>query len=151
MKMSHTGQRQLNEQKRLEKNQSVQPPNREKSAQRIETPKYPYHQKFQTYTSLVTNKEQILNVIANRPYVRLWRTNKTKNCSYHKDYGHTTQQCQKLKNEIEFLIKKGYLKEYVRGKRTERRENEARPNDSRATGKHPISGVINTIVSTIEE
>ena len=40
---------------------------------------------------------------------------KNKYFSYHKNIGHTTKQCSKLKDEIEFLIGKGHLKEYIQG------------------------------------
>ncbi|KAL0446198.1 UNVERIFIED_CONTAM: hypothetical protein Slati_1747700 [Sesamum latifolium] len=34
-------------------------------------------------------------------------------CRFHNDYGHTTEECRYLKNEIERLIQNGYLQEYV--------------------------------------
>ncbi|KAL0413084.1 UNVERIFIED_CONTAM: hypothetical protein Sradi_1510100 [Sesamum radiatum] len=34
-------------------------------------------------------------------------------CRFHNDYGHTTEKCRHLKNEIERLIQNGYLQEYV--------------------------------------
>ncbi|GAA0159121.1 hypothetical protein LIER_15976 [Lithospermum erythrorhizon] len=34
-------------------------------------------------------------------------------CEYHKDHGHDTDECYELKAEIQKLIKRGYLKEYV--------------------------------------
>ncbi|KAL0461246.1 UNVERIFIED_CONTAM: hypothetical protein Slati_0012200 [Sesamum latifolium] len=34
-------------------------------------------------------------------------------CRFHNDYGHTTEECRHLKNEIERLIQNGYLQEYV--------------------------------------
>ncbi|CAA0840439.1 Unknown protein, partial [Striga hermonthica] len=33
-------------------------------------------------------------------------------CRFHKDYGHTTENCRHLKDEIERLIRAGYLKEF---------------------------------------
>ena len=61
-----------------------------------------------------------MKAISNEPYVRhpnplCHRSNidKNKYYSYNKDIGHTTKQCTKLKDEIEFLIKKGYFKEYI--------------------------------------
>ncbi|CAA0830805.1 Unknown protein, partial [Striga hermonthica] len=33
-------------------------------------------------------------------------------CRFHKDYGHNTDECRHLKNEIERLIKAGHLKEF---------------------------------------
>ncbi|KAL0289146.1 UNVERIFIED_CONTAM: hypothetical protein Sradi_7079500 [Sesamum radiatum] len=34
-------------------------------------------------------------------------------CRFHNDYGHTTEECRHLKNEIKRLIQNGYLEEYV--------------------------------------
>ncbi|KAK4388383.1 hypothetical protein Sango_2444900 [Sesamum angolense] len=36
-----------------------------------------------------------------------------KYCLFHKDHGHSTEDCFHLKDEIEKLIQQGYLKEYV--------------------------------------
>ena len=58
------------EQKRYEPNCPTRPPHREKFAPRIETLKNIHHQKFQAYMPLVANKEQILNVITNKSYVK---------------------------------------------------------------------------------
>ncbi|KAL0451566.1 UNVERIFIED_CONTAM: hypothetical protein Slati_1134700 [Sesamum latifolium] len=33
-------------------------------------------------------------------------------CRFYNDYGHTTEECRNLKNEIERLIQNGYLQEY---------------------------------------
>ena len=71
-----------------------------------------------------------MNAITNKPYVQRpnplrhgSNTNKTKYYSYHKAITHTTEQCTKLKDEIEFLIKKGHLKEYVQGNQTKEKES----------------------------
>ena len=37
-----------------------------------------------------------------------------KYCRYHRDQGHTTEECRQLKDEIEGLISRGYLRQYVR-------------------------------------
>ena len=62
-----------------------------------------------------------MNAIVNEPYI--WCSPSMPQIEYrqeyvqgnHKDIGHTTKQCTKLKDKIEFLIKKGHLKEYVLG------------------------------------
>ncbi|KAL0455752.1 UNVERIFIED_CONTAM: hypothetical protein Slati_0914400 [Sesamum latifolium] len=41
------------------------------------------------------------------------RPKSDKFCRFHNDYGHTTEKCRHLKNEIERLIQNGYLQEYV--------------------------------------
>ncbi|KAL0439884.1 UNVERIFIED_CONTAM: hypothetical protein Slati_2471400 [Sesamum latifolium] len=40
------------------------------------------------------------------------RPKSDKFCRFHNDYGHTTEECRHLKNEIEKLIQNGYLQEY---------------------------------------
>ncbi|KAL5562739.1 hypothetical protein UlMin_032486 [Ulmus minor] len=39
----------------------------------------------------------------------------TKYCRFHRDMGHTTEECRVLKDEVERLIQRGQLREYVRG------------------------------------
>ncbi|KAL5576446.1 hypothetical protein UlMin_018145 [Ulmus minor] len=39
----------------------------------------------------------------------------SKYCRYHRDKGLTTEECRVLKNEVEKLIQKGQLREYIRG------------------------------------
>ncbi|GAV59849.1 LOW QUALITY PROTEIN: hypothetical protein CFOL_v3_03380, partial [Cephalotus follicularis] len=46
---------------------------------------------------------------------------------YHRDHGHDTEECRQLKNQIEDLIQKGYLRKYVdrdapQGRREQKRE-----------------------------
>uniref|UniRef100_A0A803PK52 Uncharacterized protein n=1 Tax=Cannabis sativa TaxID=3483 RepID=A0A803PK52_CANSA len=38
----------------------------------------------------------------------------TKYCCFHKDIGHTTEECHQLKDEIKSLISRGYFRQYVR-------------------------------------
>src|SRR5262249_31721943 len=34
-------------------------------------------------------------------------------CQFHRDYGHSTDQCRSLQNEVESLIRRGYLGKFV--------------------------------------
>ncbi|KAL5573653.1 hypothetical protein UlMin_023250 [Ulmus minor] len=43
------------------------------------------------------------------------RRDNTKYCRYHHDIGHITEECQVIKDEIERLIQRGKLRNYVRG------------------------------------
>ncbi|KAL0312891.1 UNVERIFIED_CONTAM: hypothetical protein Sradi_5688400 [Sesamum radiatum] len=42
------------------------------------------------------------------------RLKSDKYCRFHRDRGHTTEECHNLKNEIEKLIQRGHLREYMR-------------------------------------
>ena len=42
------------------------------------------------------------------------KRNKDLYCRFHKDTGHKTDDCRQLKDEIEFLIRKGKLSRYTR-------------------------------------
>ena len=37
----------------------------------------------------------------------------TKYCEFHRDYGHRTDNCIQLKREIEYLIRRGYLRRFI--------------------------------------
>lgn len=39
---------------------------------------------------------------------------KTKYCCFYRDYGHDINDYHTLKDEIEFLIRKGYLRQFTR-------------------------------------
>ncbi|GAA0149221.1 hypothetical protein LIER_36888 [Lithospermum erythrorhizon] len=57
------------------------------------------------------------------------RRDKTRYCEYHREHGHDTNECRILNAEIEKLIKRGYLKEFM-GKGTQRdpmRQNRRSP------------------------
>ena len=41
------------------------------------------------------------------------RRNQNLYCTYHRDKGHTTEQCRVLKDHLGQLVKAGYLKEFV--------------------------------------
>ncbi|KAK2997261.1 hypothetical protein RJ639_025909 [Escallonia herrerae] len=57
-------------------------------------------------------------------------------CHFHKDHGHTTDECKVLQREIENLITKGHLKQFIKandrqqnGRRNQRRTGETQPKD----------------------
>ncbi|GKV49432.1 hypothetical protein SLEP1_g56182 [Rubroshorea leprosula] len=41
------------------------------------------------------------------------RVDKSKHCDYHRAYGHNTEDCQHIKDELEFLARNGKLEGYV--------------------------------------
>ena len=41
------------------------------------------------------------------------RRNQNLYCTYHRDKGHTTEQCRVLKDHLEQLVKAGHLKEFM--------------------------------------
>ena len=54
----------------------------------------------------------------------LSKMNQNKYCRYHKDVGHTMEECITLKDEIEKLIRRGYLQDYINHSRA-RPQNDA--------------------------
>lgn len=68
---------------------------------------------------------KILESIKNESYFRwlgkmgrdLARRNQSLYCTYHREKGHTTDQCHVLKDHLEQLVKLGHLKEFVVGQR----------------------------------
>ena len=52
------------------------------------------------------------------------KRNQNKYCRFHRDIGHTTEECIALKDEIEKLIQDGYLQNYVRNEGAKPHEDE---------------------------
>ncbi|RVX05774.1 hypothetical protein CK203_023922 [Vitis vinifera] len=50
-----------------------------------------------------------------------------KTCAYHKEHGHTTEQCRSLHYLVERLIRVGHLKQYIRSEAKEGRLLEVKP------------------------
>ena len=83
--------------------------------------------------------------------------NKDKWCHFHNDHGHYTNDCRALKEMIEDLINRGYLREFVQGRErrasprrdhpTNARDNRGPPQNINYMEEDPHQGrlVINTI------
>ncbi|KAL0444712.1 UNVERIFIED_CONTAM: hypothetical protein Slati_2193900 [Sesamum latifolium] len=83
--------------------------------------KPPFQRVNDVYTSLTVPITQAFMAVKENELLtcpRSWRDTpqcpkSDKFCRFHNDYGHTTEECRHLKNEIERLIQNGYLQEYV--------------------------------------
>ncbi|GKU89479.1 hypothetical protein SLEP1_g3611 [Rubroshorea leprosula] len=61
----------------------------------------------------------------------------TRYCDFHQDHGHTTEQCNSLKSELESLAQKGLLNEYVQRVEQPRFIREQRPQPQEA--RNPLN------------
>lgn len=88
--------------------------------------------RFQTYTVLTVSRSRILAdlegleilpvVTPKKPRPSDKPKDQTRYCQYHRDFGHTMDECISLKDEIVTLIQNGRLGKYVkRNSKTERR------------------------------
>ncbi|KAL8108705.1 hypothetical protein AgCh_008657 [Apium graveolens] len=116
-------------------------------------------QKFTEYAKLNAPRSQILMEIEKDRDIR-WpkplkadpaKLDKGKYCRFHKDVGHDTDECRQLKDEIEFLIRKGRLNKYT-GDGGDRNNNgrknfedRRRDQDDQGRNPQPRGPVINTI------
>ena len=75
----------------------------------------------QCFTPLTACVSQVLREVRNEQFLR-WLTqmksdptarDNTKYCEFHRDYGHRTDDCIQLKREIEYLIRRGYLRCFI--------------------------------------
>lgn len=84
---------------------------------------YPPRAKFIYYTPLNTERDDILCTITHEPFFRKppplgkpkYPPDKSKRCEYHQDFGHTTQECNKLKEDLKRWIQWRHHKDYVSG------------------------------------
>ncbi|XP_011102021.1 uncharacterized protein LOC105180059 [Sesamum indicum] len=105
------------------------------------------------YTLLNAPRGEILVVAEQQGLINQWpkkmkdnpkRFKSDKYCRFHRDRGHTTEECHHLKNEIEKLIQRGYLKEYV----NQGPKHQPRDSTSKQAGNGnnlPTAGVIAVI------
>ncbi|XP_074346599.1 uncharacterized protein LOC141685395 [Apium graveolens] len=91
------------------------------------------------YTPLVTSIEHIYEVNKNKGLFRKpealssWQSkDKKKYCEYHESSGHNTHECRHLKDEIEALIKEGYLGEWVVKEVRKHKDDRTREEERRA-------------------
>ena len=70
---------------------------------------------------LTATISQVLREVQHEQFLR-WPTqmrwdptkrDNTKYCEFHRDYGHRTNDCIQLRKEIEYLIRRGYLRRFV--------------------------------------
>ncbi|GKV49513.1 hypothetical protein SLEP1_g56262 [Rubroshorea leprosula] len=103
------------------KGQEQQPRREEKKKQKVgeQWGKPAEFPKYASYIPLTLPRSQILAQIQHwvrRPPPPLHdssRADKSKHCDYHRVYGHNTEDCQHLKDELEFLARNGRLEGYV--------------------------------------
>ncbi|KAL0368523.1 UNVERIFIED_CONTAM: hypothetical protein Scaly_1071200 [Sesamum calycinum] len=72
------------------------------------------------------------------------RVKSEKYCRFQRDRGHTTEECHHLMNEIEKLIQRGYLKEYI-NQGPSRQSQDSTSAQTRNTDNLPTAGVITVI------
>ena len=113
---------------RSEKNRDHRPSsektNKKAKAPDLRVPRPP-PRKFTNYTNLVCSREDIfmaaeqIEVFKRPDPLRgdCSKMNQNKYCQFQKDIGHTTKECITLKDEIEKLICRGYLQDYVNDRR----------------------------------
>ena len=75
----------------------------------------------QQYTPLTASVSRVLREVQHERFLR-WpsqmksdpaRRDDTKYYEFHKNHGHRTDDCIQLKNDIEYLIRRGHLSRYV--------------------------------------
>ncbi|XP_071916252.1 uncharacterized protein [Coffea arabica] len=124
-------------------------------------------EKEKTWTSLTAPRARVLAVMEqqgiSRPPRPLAGDKNQRDqglyCAYHRDVGHDTEDCRHLKKEIEKLIRRGHLGQFVRDGRSDQKQggfkrdrttsSHDRPRGPRdrtpEQGVQNLAGVINTI------
>ncbi|XP_022899280.1 uncharacterized protein LOC111412578 [Olea europaea var. sylvestris] len=74
---------------------------------------------------------------------------RSKYCEFHRDHGHTMEDCQALQREIEALIKRGFLKNYIDHDKRPRHDRDNRKEPGAGSSAQPTVGTINIIVGGI--
>ncbi|XP_022877106.1 uncharacterized protein LOC111395364 [Olea europaea var. sylvestris] len=75
--------------------------------------------------------------------------NRSKYYEFHRDHGYTTEDCQVLQREIEALIKRGFLRNYIGHDKCPRNDRDNRKELGTGSNAQPTTGTINIIVGGI--
>ena len=94
------------------KNGGKRPHNEPSTSENKRTKGNCYEPRFTNYTALVESRAEVYQATSSSvPYKRpvaiqkdISKRDTTKYCSFHNDYRHDTNECNQLKDEIEFLI-----------------------------------------------
>ncbi|XP_052206795.1 uncharacterized protein LOC127811124 [Diospyros lotus] len=99
---------------------------RQERIRRADAPK----PQFNHYTRLLQTWSAILAAVEGEGLLKLpsrvdrpMGKNQEEYCRYHRTWGHSTDHCRELKNQIEMLIREGHLQRYVRNEGEESRES----------------------------
>ena len=78
--------------------------------------------RFSNYAPLNATKSRILDEVLQAALILLPRkfqnppnVGMSKYCRYHRNNGHTTEECETLRDKIEEMIRAGHLKHYIQG------------------------------------
>ena len=115
--------RQSVREKSLKKDEERSPKRRGNLRDRLGPPQFKRRRRYspQRFTPLTASVSQVLREVRNEQFLR-WPTqmksdpstrDNTKYCEFHRDYGHRTDDCIQLKREIEFLIRRRYLRRFI--------------------------------------
>ncbi|XP_022861618.1 uncharacterized protein LOC111381994 [Olea europaea var. sylvestris] len=74
---------------------------------------------------------------------------RSKYCEFHRDHGHTTEDCHAVQREIEALIKRGFLNNYIGHDKQPRNDRDNRKEPGAGSKAQPTAETINIIVGGI--
>ena len=118
-----SAKRQRNRERSPKKDREQSSRRRESIRDRLGPPQPELRQRYspRRFTPLTAAVSQVLHVVQHEQFLR-WsshmRSNPTKRdntryCELHRDHGHRTDDCIQLRKEIEYLIRRGYLRRFV--------------------------------------
>ncbi|XP_022892021.1 uncharacterized protein LOC111406891 [Olea europaea var. sylvestris] len=74
---------------------------------------------------------------------------RSKYYEFHRDYGHTNEDCQALQREIEAFIKRGLLRNYIDHDKGLKNERDNQKEPGAGSSAQPTTGTINIIIGGI--
>ena len=115
--------RQNDRERSPKKDEERSPKRRGNLKDRMGPPQLERRQRYspQRFTPLTASVSQVMREVRNEQFLR-WPTqmksdpttrDTTKYCEFHRDYGHCTDDCIQLKREMEYLIRRGYLRRFI--------------------------------------
>ena len=115
--------RQRNRERSPKKDRERSPKRRGSVRDRLGSPQPELRQRYspRQFTPLKAVVSQVLREVQHEQFLR-WpsqmrsdptKRDNTRYCEFHRDHGHRTDDCIQLRKEIEYLIRRGYLRRFV--------------------------------------
>ena len=101
------------------------------------------------FTPLTAAVLQVLREVQHEQFLR-WpsqmrsdptKRDNTKYCEFHRDHGHRTNDCIQLRKEIEYLIRRGYLRRFVASEGQDQAQQPPPPRQTTTRHQQPLGEI----------
>ena len=143
--------RQRDQERSPKKDRERSPKRRGNLRDRLGPPQSELRQQYspQWFTPLMAAVSQVLREVQHEQFLR-WpsqmrsdptKRDNTKYCEFHRDHGHRTDDCIQLRKEIEYLVRRRYLRRFVASEGQGQPQQPSPPRQTTTQHQHPLGEI----------